>query len=169
MAVIITGVINKRVTITIENLKHKNEKELQIESFYRETGGKEIVKMFDEWSSIILNMETFIQDENFDEKYQNLMKKTFIFGSKNTIILLTHYQQYNYNTPEEHHIMKEKFDITEFQAYVMVYLGLIAASLKKDYTNQNIDCMDLIKLKINDYYKHEELLNKIKVNILKEL
>ncbi|MEB8104330.1 hypothetical protein [Mammaliicoccus sciuri] len=168
MAFIITAIINKRVTIAIEKLKHKNEKELQIESFYRESAGKEIVEMFNEWASIILNMETHINDKDFAENYQNLMKKTFIFGSKKTIKILTLYQQYNYNPPDKHFDKKKGFDITEHQAHIMVYLGLIAASIKKDYTNQDIDCTDLIKMKFIDYYKNEKLLDEVQNDILKK-
>ena len=169
LAIIVTGVINKRVTITIEKLKHKNEKDLQIESFYRETGGKQIVEMLDEWASLILDMNEKMNDRKFVKNYQNLMQKTFVFGGKHTIKLLTYYQQYNYNAPESHREKKKDIDITEYQAYIMVYLGLIAASVKKDFTNQDIDCMDLIKLKFTDYYKNEELLNKVHNNILQEL
>lgn len=169
MAFIITVFINKRVKITIERIKHKNEKELQIESFYREIGGKQIVEMLDEWASIILNMETIVNDKNFTKKYQKLMHKTFVFGSNKTIKLLTLYQQYNYNPPEKHKNKDEGVDITEYQAYIMVYLGLIATSIKKDFTNQDIDCMDLIKLKFTDYDKNEKLFNKVQNNILKKL
>lgn len=169
MAIIITGIINKRVTITIEKLKHKNEKELQIESFYRETGGRQIVEMLNEWAGLILNMQPNSKDKKFAKNYQDLMHKTFVFGSQKTIKLLTLYQQYNYNPPKEHHIKKEGNDITEHQAHIMVYLGLIAASIKKDFTNQDIDCMDLIKLKFTDFNKNKKLLNEVQDNILKEL
>lgn len=166
LAWFITGIISKRVSVQIEKLKHNNAKDLQIESFYRERGGEKLVEMLEEWANIFMNIEEVSKDDDFISKYNKLIHKTFVFGSSKTIKLLTLYQQYNYNTPENHIEVKGDFGISEYQAYVMVYLGLIAASVKKDFTNQDIDCMDLLKIKFTDYYENEKLLDVVHNKIM---
>lgn len=124
---------------SIERYKHNNALDLQAESFYREHSGNELQKILWSWSELVLNVEMI--KEMSTEDFQTLFQKTFVYGSERTINLVSSYQQHNYKKQQnEDHNYKS-----------LVYVAMISSSLKRDFTNQIVDPLQILKIKITDY------------------
>ncbi|PCF40207.1 hypothetical protein [Staphylococcus delphini] len=124
---------------SIEKYKHNNALDLQAESFYKEHSGNELKELLWSWSELVLNIEKI--KEMSTEDFQTLFQKTFVYGSERTINLVSSYQQHNYKIEQnEDHNYKS-----------LVYVAMISSSLKQDFTNQIVDPLQILKIKITDY------------------
>lgn len=149
---------------SIEKYKHLNAIELQAQSFYRERSTGEIDEMLSTWSNILFE-PTSVEDEAFENEYQKLLKNTFVYGSEKTIDLIASYQQFIYG--ESYDEPFEGTNVNKRNIYTMVYIALIASSIKEDYTNQKISPETILKIKINDYPQFEKYVSEVKDDIFK--
>jgi len=140
---------------SIERYKHNNALELQAESFYKERSGSEIQEILMLWSDLVLDIEKV--KGMLPEDFQKLLLKTFVYGSERTVNLISSYQQHNYKkATDDNHTFKS-----------LVYVAMISSSLKKDFTNQSVDPLQLLKIKITDY--DDKMMRKHYKNIEKEI
>lgn len=140
---------------SIERYKHNNALELQAESFYKERSGSEIQNILLSWSDLVLDMEKI--KGMSQEDFQELFQKTFVYGSERTVSLISSYQQHNYkDITDDNHNYKS-----------LVYVAMISSSLKDDFTNQNVDPLQILKIKISDY--DDKKMRKYYKSIEKEI
>ncbi|MCE4957465.1 hypothetical protein [Macrococcoides caseolyticum] len=152
-----SSIINK----SIEKIKHNNSMDLQAESFYKERSGQEIQTLLLDWSDLVLNMQK-IKDMTPSD-FQSLFQKSFVYGSERTVNLVSAYQQHNYKFKIE-----EDEDIKEEHNYKsLVFVAMIVSSLKRDFTNQNVDPLQILKIKLTDY--DDKKMRKYFNNIEKEI
>lgn len=152
---IITATVSKTVNESLEKLKHSNARDLQTENFYRQTSSKEINSVLNDWSEMLIKLSP----DRMMEDYSDLINKTFIYGSSKTVKLLSNYQQHTYS----------KEDTKIDNQYGLVYIAMIACSLKKDFTNEEIDAVTMLKIKIKDIAFEEEDYKRIERAILEKI
>lgn len=151
----------------IEKFKSKSSMELQREAYFREIGGQEVYKVFEDWLSIIFDYERKMKNFN-SQKAINLVSRTVIYGSTRTIDICSLYMQHIFINNED----KDNPDSSSYNSYkTMIYVSKIIASLKFDFTGYEIDALRLLEIKLNDYsnLKNEDLFIKAKKDIEKEL
>ncbi|MYZ65012.1 hypothetical protein FYL09_07715 [Lactobacillus salivarius] len=51
----------------LEDVKNKNARQLQVESYFKEIGGQEQLKILSEWSNMLVDLEYF-KEKYTDEK-----------------------------------------------------------------------------------------------------
>ncbi|KMO45314.1 hypothetical protein PY95_13575 [Lacticaseibacillus rhamnosus] len=118
----------------------RNNRQLQIESYFRQQGGKELETLFENWVGLLFELEktkTITPDQ-----VTNLQEKTVIYGSDLTIRILSAYQADNY---------KHTTNSSDANIKSVVYVATLICSLKKDFTGFEIDPMTLLQIKINDF------------------
>lgn len=149
--------------LLVEDLRGKNERNLQIESYFREVSGEDLNVTLESWTSLIdtLNNEKANQKE-INKYMKKLTSNTFMYGSAKTVKILALMQQNMYQ-----HDKSGKG--TNY--YIMVYISLMIASLKEDFTGEKIDPLDFLRLRLTDFQGKEmnKRLITIKKEVLKEL
>ena len=59
---------------------------------------------------------------------------------------------------------------TDYDNYItLVLIATIVSSLKKDFTGENIEALDILKIKINDFNENEALFVELMNDISKRL
>lgn len=151
----------------IEKFKSKSNMDIQREAYFREIGGQELSKVFEDWLSIIFNYDR--KKKNFNTQQAiNLVSRTIIYGSTRTIDICSLYMQHIFINSEE----INNSDISTYNMYkTMIYISMIIASLKFDFTGYEIDALRILEIKIKDYsnLKNKGLFIKAKKDIEKEL
>ena len=151
----------KRLPYMLENKilqkqKSRDSHELQIESYFKELGGKEQKEVLEEWTKIL----TYMKPINDPDKLSNLIHRTVIYGSTNSIKILSLMTQYTYTDMKKDLENNNKF---------MIYVAFLCCSLKQDFSGQHIDPLTLLKVKISDIKGSEEeytnSINKINEEI----
>lgn len=134
--------------IEVEN-EFKNNRNLQIESYYRQISGEETKELFEKWTSVL--MEKSEGSDRSVEWFEELLLKTTMYGSKRTIDLLSMYQQRNY---------AGDITTTEFIAYITE----IISSLKYDFSGYKVNPINLAKVKLNDFDNIEpEIIENVNI------
>ncbi|MBC2368392.1 hypothetical protein HBP99_07075 [Listeria booriae] len=130
----------------LEKYKSDNAKKLQIDNFFRQISGNKIEEIFDQWSNLVMNTEEFGK-KTTAEAMNDMLKKTVMYGSENTVKIASLFQQYNYkyNSSEEDSVQEEGV------IFILLFLATeTICSLKYDFTGHRIKAMDLIRMKLND-------------------
>lgn len=131
-------VIPKMVADRInQNKDYDIQKTLQIDSYYRKSGSPVLQEIMMEWTKMATNMESLGTSYDVD-KVRNLIQRTIGYSSERTIKLTAEYFQYLYNSKE-------------VDVKAIVYLAMIVTSLKFDFTGQNVDPNEIIKMTIKDF------------------
>ncbi|MGY4789944.1 hypothetical protein ACXDFG_04260 [Pediococcus pentosaceus] len=130
----------------LQDQKTRDSHEIQIESYFKELGGKEQKEVLEEWSKILIYMEP-VSDVN---KLNKLIHKTVIYGSVKTINILSLMTQYTY-TDMKTDLERESKSNSKF----MIYVAFLCCSLKQDFSGQQIDPLTLLKVKISDIKESE--------------
>jgi len=73
-----------------------NTKQLQIESYFREISGDRLVKVFSEWSDMLVDTKIFTSRISDVGNLNILIKETILYGSSKTLTLVSNFQGYNY-------------------------------------------------------------------------
>lgn len=147
---IIGGFLSYYFNKKLENLKIKSNRDLQVESFFRDISGQKIEKSFNEWTSLFFNMTMIdkMKQKDLENKLNKMLTEIFLYGSSNTIKKAVTMQQYTYKMNQE-----------QQQINSLVYMFLFASvicSLKKDFTGYEIEEKELIQMMIKDYEKNLE-------------
>lgn len=168
LAIIIQYLSNKIKYNQDQKLKEtekNNTKEIQREAYYRSQNGDELKKLLEEYTLVITNPLLFGKDKSkknpteADNKKHvvNIMNVLVMYGSKEAISIAGILMQLVYKGNSEDVEIEEKDKWTQFWL-----AAKLVSQLKSDYTGVNIDPMDIIKLKITDLYKPDNI-NKFEV------
>lgn len=134
-----------------EERKNSNAHEIQVESYFKELGGKEQKVLLNKWSRILTHMEAITDEEEWVE----LIHETIIYGSTRTINILSAMSQYSYRGD-----MKKDKNGKVNPGKFLIYVSFLICSLKLDFSGQDIDPLVLIKIKINDAENFEKSYKK---------
>lgn len=133
-----------------DNRSARTTRELQIESYFRQQGGAELLSLFKEWTAIMYKKD---KAAHFTvNQYAALSERTILYGSDRTIRLVSDYQHFIYSNDEksEHH-----------GDTIIVYIALIISSLKNDFTGYKVNPLDVLQIKINDVDEHQPFINDL--------
>lgn len=139
--------------IKVEKLRGTNEKNLQIESYFRQISGKDIQEMFQKWLTLIEEINENKKNNIDLKKYiSDLQTKTFMYGSSETIQILTSMMQLIYENNRVENKIEIKFgEAKETDYRLLIYISYLIASLKKDFTGYEIKPVDFLEAKIKDF------------------
>ena len=161
LVIVVKGLPKHISEIMMENMKHKNAKELQVESYFKELGGKQQLEILSVWTNLLVDLEYMkkmygIDSKGSVERYNKLIHDTFIYGSDKTVKLLSLYtsSMYRGNTR---------------QAKLVMYIAYIASSLKEDFTGYSSSPQTLLQLKLTDYEQNTEEFIEMQKEIEHEL
>ncbi len=158
---IIISILNSPFIISLYNKMAKSkDKTTELDSnrnlferkYYKDISTDKVVKLLEEWLSYLFDIKA-IENINL-KKFNNLMSKTVLYCSTTTIELLSEFQQFNYKGINENEPRLKHSN--EF----LFLLSLLISSIKYDFTNEYINPIKLIKIKIKDIKTIENDLNK---------
>ena len=140
----------KLITRTwLEDTKNKHAHEIQIESYFKQLGGKQQQEILSIWTDFLTDTDNatkkYSDARNPDSirRFNKLLHDTVIYGSDRTVNILTSYT----------HNMYETVNIADGNK-ILVYIAFIISSLKEDFSGYHIDPLSLLKLKLKDYDKY---------------
>lgn len=149
----------------LETIKNKNAHDIQIESYFKQLGGKQQQEVLASWTDFLTDMDgtiAKISSENPDalKIYKKLMHDTIIYGSDRTVKLISAYNSATFA------LNKSK----QFDPYkMMVYIAYIVSSLKEDFSGYYISPLALLKISIKDYDSYASEYERGYESIKKEL
>lgn len=152
----------------MEQLRGKNERELQIESYFREVSGRDLNEVLSDWATLIddLNDQERSQSE-INEHVKKLTTKTFVYGSPRTTKILGMMQQHSYSQNKRGKNAEKDPNNTK----LIVYTSFMIASLKEDFTGYRIDPTAFLKIRLTDFSTPviNEKITNFEKEILEEL
>ncbi|GKT04503.1 hypothetical protein [Furfurilactobacillus entadae] len=144
----------------IKRLEFSNNRQLQVEQYFRQIGGDELQSVLNDWTEYITKMDEKNKELGTDKGRQNfidLTHKTLLYGSKKTVVLLSLLNQYNYKGQGDG------------GAKFMIYMANLIASLKYDFTGYEMNPLDLLMTKITDYDEEKAHYEKWNDEVKKEV
>jgi len=160
--------IKKIPEMVSDKLKSDREfefnKELQIDEFYRKDGNLQQIMM--NWTELAIDTNAMesLDSKNGQKKLRKLVQETLGYGSGRTVKLLTEMLQESYrsnDTESENTESGNNESINRSSATIMLLLAMVVSSLKEDFTGQKVDPLDVLKIKLTDYYNHEGLFKEL--------
>lgn len=147
---LIGGYLSHYFNKKLERLKIKSNKDLQVESFFRDISGQKLEENFSEWTNLFFNMTSIneMEQKDLESKLNKMLTDVFLYGSRDTIKKAVSMQQYTYR------MNQEQQQINSF-VYMFLFASVIC-SLKKDFTGHQIEEKELIKMMIKDYESNVE-------------
>ncbi len=162
----VISTVKKMPDMLAEKLRDEREfsfkQALQIDSYYRQDGVLQDILM--KWAKYAMDTDFVTNSMNTDrgkQRLNELLQKTVGYGSPKTIKLLSYMFQEIYTDNEEKRIEN---NLPEGMT-TLVVLAMVVSSLKKDFTGQDIDPLDIMKIKINDFYAYEKEFKKEMIRI----
>lgn len=153
MVKILPKVVAESIAKSIEQQRDYDfKKALQVDSFYRQSGNSILQELMDDWITLATDMD-FVQKIASDPSYlQNLIKKTIGYASGRSIKIAAEFFQLNFvsSAPDEDGKIDEAQRDLAYKKGI-VYFAMMVASLKKDFTGEEISPTDILRLKITDY------------------
>ena len=155
--------IKKIPEMVSDKLKSDREfefnKELQIDEFYRKDGNLQQIMM--NWTELAIDTNAMesLDSKNGQKKLRKLVQETLGYGSGRTVKLLTEMLQESYRSNDTESENTES--INRSSATIMLLLAMVVSSLKEDFTGQKVDPLDVLKIKLTDYYNHEGLFKEL--------
>lgn len=133
--------------LKVEEVKATNSMELQREAYFRQISGKDLSKLFQDWTAVLYDLDRKMK--GFGEKQAiDLISRTVIYGSSKTVGICSEYFKHVYRADAK------KQDTEEFKSYdacmQILFIAHIVSSLKFDFTGYYIEPIKLLELKIND-------------------
>lgn len=125
-----------------QNRQYDYDNKLQIDNYYRSNGQSEMQKLIFDWSKLLIDSDG--AKKLGTNGLTELQSNTIGYASEDTIKKVGDLMQFFYNDSEKNEVPK---DPHEFVAYIAV----IVSMLKKDFTGQTFNPIDLIRIKINDF------------------
>lgn len=177
LLLILVGVYNlpNHVYKLIEKkYEQKGNKQLQIESYFKQLGGKKQEEILSKWTDFLTNMEETLDkytkhDEQSTKLLMELMHDTIMYGSDRTLKYVAYFRELaSEDTDDDQVKVKDDEDNWENQIYV-VLMGCIVSNLKEDFTGYKSDPLDLLKITILDYDNYDNIYRNILDKVLKEL
>ena len=171
--ILVVYMIKKIPEMVSDKLKSDREfefnKELQIDEFYRKDGNLQQIMM--KWTELAIDTNAMesLDSKNGQKKLRKLVQETLGYGSGRTVKLLTEMLQESYrsndteseNTESENNESENNESINRSSATIMLLLAMVVSSLKEDFTGQKVDPLDVLKIKLTDYYNYEGLFKEL--------
>ena len=161
----VVSTLKKLPTLIGEKLKDARQYEfnrlLQVDEFYRKDGNLQSIMM--DWANLAIddNVMSSLSTDKGKTKLKGLLAKTVGYGSKHTDKLVAMMLQNVYTQDK---------NSTDYDNYItLVLIATIVSSLKKDFTGENIEALDILKIKIKDFNENEALFVEIMNDISKRL
>lgn len=161
----VVATLKKLPTLIGDKLKDVRQYEfnrlLQVDEFYRKDGNLQSIMM--DWTNLAIDDDVMnsLNTDKGKKKLKSLLAKTVGYGSRRTVKLVAMMLQNIYTQDE---------NSTGYDNYVsLVLISTIVSSLKKDFTGENIEALDILKIKINDFNKNESLFIEIMGDISNRL
>jgi len=148
----------------LEQTKNKNAHEIQIESYFKQLGGKQQQEILSIWTDFLTDTDNatkkYSDAKNPDSinRFNKLLHDTVIYGSDRTVSILTSYTHNMYKTVSVADSNK-----------ILVYIAFIISSLKEDFSGYHIEPLSLIKLKLKDYDNYSDEYKKYAKEIEQEI
>lgn len=134
--------------IKLMKIKDMSSRQLQVDSYFRNTSSKEMNDLFGKWLDFLdTARQSKKQDNNFFIKMGN---DVFRYGSAETISIFAKMQQLNYTDIEN----VESLDR-------IVLMATLLSSLKYDFTGYKVNPLEWLRIRITDYTKNEEEFMRI--------
>lgn len=166
--ILVVYMIKKIPEMVSDKLKSDREfefnKELQIDEFYRKDGNLQQIMM--KWTELAIDTNAMesLDSKNGQKKLRKLVQETLGYGSGRTVKLLTEMLQESYrsnDTESENNESENNESINRSSATIMLLLAMVVSSLKEDFTGQKVDPLDVLKIKLTDYYNYEGLFKEL--------
>ncbi|CAH1852505.1 hypothetical protein R078131_00491 [Convivina intestini] len=125
--------------IISQNKDYELKKALQIDSYYRESGTSVLQEIMMEWTVLATDFDAM--GKTNAKQIRQLIQKTIGYASENTIKLTSQFFQYMYLHSDDESVGTKG----------IVYLSMIVASLKKDFTGENIEPIEILKMTLKDF------------------
>lgn len=163
--VVFIGVILKLpdyiVKTWLEQTKNKNAHDIQIESYFKQLGGKQQQEILSIWTDFLTDMDKATKKYSTDSpnginKFKRLIHDTVVYGSDRTVKLLSAYSYSVYQGNPAGNKM-------------IVYVAFIVSSLKEDFSGYEINPLTLLKLMIKDYDDYKTEYRKYAKEIEREI
>lgn len=147
----------------LENLKNKNSSQLQRESFFRQTSNNDQQDILDRWTKRITYMNKGMENDDFVD----LVHKTILYGSNNTVNILSSFDQYMYKNVIDD---KHEPNVEQMNMYTS-YMACIIVSLKEDFSGYVVNPLNVIRIKIKDFddnkKSYENCISEIRKDVTK--
>lgn len=124
-------------------------KELQIDNFFRQNSGSKMQEVLIAWVEI-LNDPNKVEKMSKNGGIQKLLNNTVGYSSPKTVKLMGLFFQSLYSVNSK----TSEDELSDMSS--LVYVAMIASSLKYDFSGENINPIDLLRIKFNDYALHEQ-------------
>nr|WP_317315389.1 hypothetical protein [Limosilactobacillus mucosae] len=163
--VVLIGVILRLpdyiVKTWLEQTKNKNAHEIQIESYFKQLGGKQQQEILSVWTDFLTDMDNTAEKYSNNSpdgisKFKQLIHNTVVYGSDRTVKLLSAYSHFVYSGDSDGNKM-------------IVYVAFIVSSLKEDFSGYEISPLTLLKLMIKDYDDYKVAYKKCAKEIEEEV
>lgn len=174
--ILVVYMIKKIPEMVSDKLKSDREfefnKELQIDEFYRKDGNLQQIMM--KWTELAIDTNAMesLDSKNGQKKLRKLVQETLGYGSGRTVKLLTEMLQESYrsnDTESENTESENNESINRSSATIMLLLAMVVSSLKEDFTGQKVDPLDVLKIKLTDYYNYEGLFKELFESVTNKL
>lgn len=140
--------------LKVEQTRASNSQELQREAYFREIGGKDLVRILEDWVAFLYDADN--KTKGFDaDGAIDLISRTTIYGSTRTILLCSNYTTDLYNGRLEQD-SNEDDDLDYGTAKTLLHHAFIISSLKFDFTGYEVDPLRLLQMKISDFSEIKE-------------
>ncbi|MHC5278929.1 hypothetical protein ACYRFT_01490 [Listeria kieliensis] len=160
----------------MEKFRRENEKDIQREAFFRQLKGDDLADSFSQWVSAIIELDSFTNKMNGkdgEKLLYDMQKKALMYGSEQTVIVLSVMFQHMYQSNAIENRMVPNIGKNNKKeqngSMLMVFISYLIANLKFDFTGYRIDPLDVLKLKIRDYYKTEKDFLEAKKSVEEKL
>ncbi|MCY9807050.1 hypothetical protein OXT66_05730 [Lentilactobacillus senioris] len=145
----------------LENLKNKNSSQLQRESFFRQTSNNDQQDLLDRWTKRITYMDKAVDSDDFID----LVHKTILYGSDNTVDILSSFDQYMYKN-----ILEEDQNPSQTQSNMYTsYMACIIVSLKEDFSGYVVNPLNIIRIKMKDFDENKDSYKNCILEIKKDV
>lgn len=140
--------------LKVEQTRASNSQELQREAYFREIGGKDLVRLLEDWVAFLYDMDNKADEFDADGAI-DLISRTAIYGSTRTILLCSNYTSDLYNGGLEQNSNEDE-ELNYGTAKTLLYHAFIVSSLKFDFTGYEVDPLRLLQMKISDFSEIKE-------------
>lgn len=163
--------------LKLEEKRNNIQSNLQREAYFREISGVGIHKLFNDWMSMLADVE------NFNKKLKpatiiEMQSKTMMYGSEETVKILSEMMKFIYESNmgneaqgsnNSKNSKSEEFDLES--AIGFYFVAKLVTSLKKDFTGYSVDPMMLIRTRVKhiDTGKNKEYLEKARIQVQEKL
>lgn len=114
------------------------------------------IKITDDLINLLEDRFTLLNQTNKTKYIKDLQNNICVYGSTDMIKIFAHYKQFTYlkdlNNP--------KNNPQQFAFFCLMWM-----QMKLDISNQYVDPLDYLKMKVTDYSKQDDLVKNIKQNI----